>query len=298
MKKIYLLVFICLCICVIFSCQSIKNKEDSKLNVEVILSQPIDPVAGIEKPETEKFEFTPKEWQKRKLLSSTDKNLFELYPDNDWNVSIENDKIMVSKLVNRYNKFKFNVDGKKYFTSGNFVSENLGEFGGKIDFIGDDGISYTVLKCSPISMFSIDGDIYLIEGSNNRSMGIGNLYKIDVGYYKDENNVYVPKWKADKLIKLNGYPSGFCINNTDIYITIVLPNQGEDYVSEIVKISLKDSLNSIDKYMEIKKLMTISNTSISGNSMVEKDDIVYIGLTYGLMTVNLNNKKIQLYTKK
>ena len=224
---------------------------------------------NIEKLKTDKFEFVEKEWQKRKHPDNEEYekvNLVDMYPDNHWNVFIENNHVMVSKIFNYYNKFKFDVDNG-YFISDYFNSKKLKSISGKLNFIGNDDMSYSVLEyINPISMFSIDGEVYLIEGTHNRASGIGNLYKIEEEGYYDEFDKHIMEWRADKLIKLNGYPIAFFIDNSDIYIIILLPSWGQG-ISEIIKISIKDSMRS--NYLETETLIKIPYDLLGVTSMVK-----------------------------
>ena len=50
--------------------------------------------------------------------------------------------------------------------------------------------------------------------------------------------------------------------------------------------------------MNIERLFSTHILHAMGtNSMVKQDNMVYVGLTFGLFTINLDNNEIQFYTK-
>ena len=277
MKKIYIMLLSFLISCILISCEEIDNIIENEADVRVILSTPIDPVGGVENPENEKFEFISAEWQKREIPNDLSiSSVIEMVPANNWDVHIVNGKVMVSRIANRFDRFRFDLE------DGYFISENRGVR--RIDFIGEDGINYTVVECNPRRMFSINGAIYLIEGTHDRGVGWGNIYRL----------VQIDgKWQTDKKVDLGGYPLASYIQGGYIFLFIELPNIVEgDQASEIIRISL------LDQDMKVERLLnTYMYHSMGANSMVKKDNVVYIGFTYGLVTINLDNDEIQFYTK-
>ena len=177
-KKLYVFVLF-LSVLILAACQQTDGSNERVaasdiVDISVILSRGIDPVRG-EQPESEKFEFIASEWQKREVpndvgfLGIGGPCISEIFPNNSWNVHIVDDRVMVSKSVNRFNRFRFDLE------SGYFISENFGRHGGQIEFVGEDGERYTVVECNPRSMFSVNGAVYLIEGSHHRGMGRGYI---------------------------------------------------------------------------------------------------------------------------
>jgi len=271
MKKFYISIVV---IATLFATFSSSQAQSS----EIKLSQPMDIGEGCKNIDIAKFEFVEKDWFEKKLIEDADWQR----DDNSWDVYLESNKIMVSTAI-YYNRFKFDIDG------GYFLSENHGEFGGKIDFIGNDGVNYTVLKCNPRYMFSIDNEVYLIEGLSHFGAH-GNLYKLS--YIKD-------KWESEKIYDFNGYPESYIIDQKNIYIivdTIEYIYDGNyavssnDY-SEIIKIPI------FAEDIEIQHLLKIPSLSININSMAKKGNMIYIGHTGGLVIVNLKNNEVKFYTK-
>ena len=228
----------------------------------------------------EKFEFRIDEWQEKTTISD-EYNQYNLPIDKVWFLHLEDDKIMIEPTPNyRPLDFRFDVE------DGYFLSENNGEFGGKIDFINNDGITYTVLECRPIEMFSINNDIYLLDGISHMGYVVGHLYKLG-----NTNG----KWEVEKELDLGGVPDIYLIDKTDIYIIIYF-NYNDDgnriIGSKIIKISTE---NNDIKMQEIVETVAFHNLVCS---MVKKDNMLYIGLAGSIATVDLNSKEIKFYTKK
>jgi len=202
--------------------------------------------------------------------------LDNFYYEDDWIIWLEEDKIMVSENP-IYNEFIFDVD------DGYFISENMGEFGGTVDFFGNDGTNYTVLECNPHFMFSIDDKIYLFEGSTHVHTR-GSFYTL-----KKEKD----KWEEDRRYDLGGLPASFAVYNGEIYV-IVYKVPGIDWTNayhELLKITIQED------DAEIQTLLS-SNKIYHPNSMAIKDNMLYISLSGVIETINLKNYQIRYYVKK
>jgi hypothetical protein len=298
MKKLYLLTAICVSVAVMLSCSNTPHVE-----LDVVLAQR---VYSVEYPENEKFEFRPEEWQRRSFPDSFYKDnnviisLQRIYTDNDWLVSIEDNKVMVAERTNYYrNRFRFDVyDG--YFVN---TYEYSAEVEGSLEFIGNDGVSYIVLETDPDAdihsllfrvnprhMFSVNGNIFLFEGISSRwgSGTRGNLYRIE----KTDG-----RWQAVHELDLGGYPITFTFDGEYIYVAVYLPwwdyNYFDGYpygATEIIRIGI------LAEALEIERLAFVPH-ELWSLSMVKQGDTVYVGLGYGVVTVNLSDGSSQFYTK-
>ena len=278
MKKIHSMIMIIVIIFISVSCNRSESNDDVIFDVK--LSYGIDIVSGNEEDAllAERFEFNKKDWKEKKL---TEKSIKEM-PFDYWDVYLENDKVMVATAL-YYNRFRFDTD------NGYFLSKNCGEHGGKIDFIGNDGTSYTILNCNPLHMFSINGDIYLLEGLLHMSTTRGSLYKLT----NTEE-----KWEGKKIADIGGKPIAFTIDKGNIYI-----------IADSINFEYEEGRFLYDErdYKILKVLISEEDTEVQiltraitlyANSMVKKDNMLYIGLTVGLATVDLNNNKVRFYVKR
>jgi len=273
MKKLYLQIMIVIIIFIVISCEQLPSDD----NIHIIKSSyPIElmDIANINE-NFEEFEFVKKDWQEHKEIIEDDWN----YDRISWDVSLRDDKIIVSTEL-YYKRFRFDLD------NGYFISENIGEFGGKIDFVDNDGTIYTIVSdCNPIYMFSINDDIYILEGLFHISLVRGNIYKL--------NNVD-GKWEVEKIIDLGGIPRAYTIDKNNVYIftTVKVDENDNGYycISKILKLTISEEDIEIHPVTETSLLFS--------NSMVKKGNELYIGAKGGLAIVNLNNNKIKFYTKK
>ena len=190
---------------------------------------------------------------------------------------MENNNIMVVPAV--YSKsFRFDTD------DGYFLSENNGEFGGKIDFIGNNGVSYTVLERNPHYMFSINDDIYVLGGLAHMTFAVGYIWKL--------SNIN-GKWEEEREVELGGDPQVYTIYKGEIYIIVytrAYDNPGDLGMSELIKVTIAE------ENIEVQQL--VKTITLPTNSMIAKDHMLYVGLRGGLAIVNLKNNNIRFYTKK
>ena len=255
----------------------------------------LDHESAIENEGIEKFKFNKKEWEEK--IISDEEAKYNLEDSNIWKVSLENDKIMVSTIptqnfeVNpsqqyRLNPLRFDMD------DGYFISkhdEDYEDIGGKIDFIGNDGLVYTVSKyVTPLAIFSINDSIFLLDGMSYRSSDRGNLYKLSKsdgkwGIKKGINDVY-----------LDGYPYQYMIDKSDIYIIVYnrIYDNYHNFInsSKIIKISIEDD------EMDMQEIIKI--VFLPATSMAKKGNMLYIGIEGSVAIVDLKNNEIKFYTKK
>jgi hypothetical protein len=267
-KNILMIIGIVMVAYSITACAKFQANDD--IIYETKISYPIN-FESVNSDNIEKFEFKKSEWEE---IEDIEKNSQD---GNSWRTYLENNKIMVSsqQYISSL-EFRFDVD------NGYFISENNGEFGGKIDFIGNDGASYTVVECYPKEMFSINDDIYLLSGL---TFG-GSLYKI----------INIDgRWDVKKEVDLGGSPYTYMIDKNDIYMIIYTKNYDfetgiETRYSKIIKIS------TVNNNIEVQNL--IDTIVLFANTMVKEDNILYIGIDGSIAIIDLNNNEIKFYTKK
>ena len=248
--------------------------------VDNIDKETTEPVSDIEK-----FEFVKSEWDEIILEEGTEYNLYD--KNILWGVKLENDKIMVSAAhkIYWYGDVRFDVEDGYFFGEmvDNVTLEGE-EYIGKLDFIGNDGTSYTVVECNPRYMFSIGDDIYLLEGRWVLYPS-GHLYKLG----KIDG-----KWTVEKAIDLEGYAYGcVMVDDKDIYIMVTPHDETSSMLTaKIVKFSTKDD------EMEMQKLLR-TTTLYKASSIAIKDNVLYLGMVDSIATVDLNNNsEIKFYVKK
>lgn len=292
-KKVFLSLNVIIIIFAITSCTQKSDDIAYKVKYSYFLDH--ESTTANENENVKKFKFDKKEWEEKIILN--EETEYGSDDGNIWEVSLKDNKIMISSIQKQIsevnpsqqygaNLLKFDVDDG-YFVSKN--DEDYGGLGGILDFVGNDGVSYTISKhLNTLIIFSINDDIFLLEGMSYRSHDRGYLYKL---------SNFDGKWEIKGLINevsLGGYPYQYMIDKSDIYI-IVYERMHDNYIratntSTIIKISTSSG--------DMKMKEIVKTVFMPTSSMAKKDNTLYIGLAGSIAEVNLSNNEIKFYVKK
>ena len=247
------------------------------------------------------FEFNYDEWDLSPLLLPDSSEWYDAShcKNGEWRVSLSDGNVMVSEFRD-FDAFRFDVG------DGYFVGINYGEFGGLFTFYPIIGESYEIetgdiyeLEIGEIieifsignviGTFSIDNDVYLLEGTSHL-MYLGYITNVSM------NN---GRWEAGARIDLNELIDSNRINlNNTCPMAFTFRGDALYLVtgSLILEINKKVATSS---ELELKILAEHEFMGgLSPNSVVEVSDVLYIGMRGGLLTFDLNNKESKWYVKK
>jgi len=219
------------------------------------------------------FKFNYDEWNSSPFLTYGSK---ELQAANnaigiDWQVSLDDGNVMVSHNLGYSNTFRFDIP------DGYFIGEDLGEYGGTFTFYPLNGQSYKITDCNPIGMFTIGSDIYLLEGISHLLLNDGNIFNVKM------NN---GKWEQGDSFKLKGSPMAFTFKGDTLYV-----------ITDVAIIEVNKTSNAS---AELKTIMLAEHEFMQDlfpNSVVEANNILYIGMRGGILTYNLKSKESKWYVK-
>ena len=260
---------------VILILASCTNTDDVGEIYEIKMSRAIFPsdIDG------KKMEFNMKDWKKAKKIED-EEDLYEKREEG-WeklfyfHLALEDDKIM---LVAPWDEnFTFEVE------NGYFESNFDGGYGGKLNFIQNDGTEYTIIESSgPLMtryMFSINKKIYLVVGA-------GQLVP-DGAMYMMKNTDGI--WATGRRIDLYGFPRACYIDgNGDIYF--IIEKRGYYYpCDELLRMPYDENKISMESVYKFEP------DYMPASSLVKKGNLFYIGLGGGIAIYNSKNDKYDYY---
>ena len=186
-------------------------------------------------------------------------------------VSSKNDKLFISDTKGTQSDFMGFV-----ISEGTFVGLNRGEWGGLLTFFPKWGMFYIIENTSTDGargMFSINDNIYFLTGTAHLALDEGYMYKME------KRN---KKWALGEKYELAGCPKAFLKKGDIVYI---LTNNSIIELAETM-----DGLTTT--------ILVEHDFMISTNSMVQINDVFYVGMRYGILTFDMNSKESKWYVKK
>lgn len=270
MKKLALIIASVLLIVFSVGCLANNNENIMSRDQEHHQTAPKDP-----ERETilNNFEFNYDEWDLSPIpaIGSTEWRDANWSKNGEWRVSLENDRVMVSESRN-FDAYRFDLP------DGYFFGEDLGEWGGILSYYPKEGEGYVVENCDATGMFLIGNDLYLLEGKSYLIPSDGHVYNV-----KKTNG----KWKLGGRLKLNGSPMAFTRNGDVIYV--------------VTDMAIIEMHKRFQMFSALKLTVLAEHgfmTSLYPDSVVQLNDILYIGMRGGILTFNLADKEAKWYIKK
>jgi hypothetical protein len=224
-----------------------------------------------------------KNWKSYPVPTNQD-TLYKYNSDpNDWIVSIDSNEVHVSsgRQYSSKNNLPFEIKptkeeerifrGKRsvlQVDDGYLIGFYRGEWGGNLYWFSSDGANKYKVSNDQIVQFKMrDNKIYAIEGLAHLSMSEGSIVEI-----KKDNG----KWTSKEYLKLPSAPEAIELDSKNNFIIVT-----------------SSSLLSIDNYNHIDTLIATGmwDSYLYPNSLVNQNDILFIGMRKGVFKYNLLTKK-------
>jgi len=180
----------------------------------------------------------------------------------DFSVEIYEEKLKIDSV--RHNFFT-----KLKISNGILKTQDKGEWGGKIEFISDDGKTVNIKKGNVKFVFQLNNKIYFIEGLSHLGINEGQLYEL-------EHTTNGFSYKS--ILKFEDAPLAMNIFENKLYIA--------GFKSFFV----------VDNFKIKNIFMNAFWSDLYPNSVAVIDEtIVYLGIRSGIVKLNLQEKKMNFY---
>lgn len=172
------------------------------------------------------------------------------------------------------NRLKIDSTRHNFFSElriskGILKGKDNGEWGGKLEFISDDGKTIAIKKGNVKFVFQFNGKIYFIEGLSHLDVNRGELFELKQS--KDGFNY-------SSLLKFEDAPEAICIFENKIYVA----GYKDFYV-----------INNFTKKTVFKDAFW---SDLYPNSIAIIDETkVFMGIRGGIVKLNLLEKKMKFY---
>ncbi|WP_289665067.1 hypothetical protein [Flavobacterium panacagri] len=205
----------------------------------------------------------PKNYKQTNIPKANSKEHQNLNYSKDTSIRLQNNKIEVFPTPKGTNsELKFN--------NGVLIGSNNGEWGGKLIYKeGKEEIK--IKEGNIISIFTLNGKIYFLEGLAHLSINYGEIYEI---------NYFEEKFTYRKIMDLPDEPQVFQIFNNRLYMATF---------SNFIIINNWKIENKINGFWE----------SLYPNSLIiENKNHIFMGIRGGIVEIIPDNKILKLYIKK
>lgn len=185
---------------------------------------------------------------------------------------VSNDSVRLSLTPINYNKQYFDTP------SGHICGSNYGEFGGSLEYFGEDGLMYTISSdINPVAIFSYKEDIYLLDGLAHLGMSSGRISRLVI---KDG------RYSIVDSVELGAAPEAYFYDEKNDSFLIVTNKS-------IIEATC--SQNEI----QVKILAEIPNMSgLYPSSIVRHENLIYVSMRRAVLTFNIETKEAFFYINK
>jgi len=223
-----------------------------------------------DKTETEEIPSFMTGWKKIAADDISDDEWYDAnWSDNAGYLYIEDDIVKLSESPVSGDMLRFDID------SGYISGTNHGEFGGNLEYHGNDGTSYTISdKVIPVAIFSYNNEIYLLDGTDHMGLSIGHINRIVM-----KNG----RWNIVDTVDLGATPEAYFEDK----------ESGDFFIATDTSI-IKANLSQ--KEIQFEELVKIS--SIEGlypSSIVKHNNYIYISMRRAVLTFNIDTKEAFFY---